>query len=429
MEPLPQPKVDKKEWTPLMKACQSPLSIHTVRRLTKGKIGRLRVNKAAGTIGYTPLLVASVSGNTKIASILLDRGADIHQTSSLGSAPLYTASCNVSGCQGCFDTVVLLLDRGAEPNQPGANGTALVVALSGKKPMNLKTAILLLDRGADVNYQEITNDGRGSDVNIKNVITAPLTTACQSHSEIGGTGYEKVLLCLDRGAAVRPESFIVCSEFGDIKLAKLLLARGGASSIELLSDGRIIWCAIQHGRYKFIKFLIAQGVDVNKPHACKQIDGSIAHTSPIIFALMQGHSKIVKLLLKHGACDELDESWRGTSANWYISDDGIPQLMLNKLLPNHPMGNHKPTVTEIAAQLTSCSASTDGQNKASERISKMNVQSTCSTCGIKASEKKPKFKKCPCGGKYYCGTPCQKTDWKAGHRNEGIHAEKQKKKN
>jgi ankyrin repeat protein len=61
----------------------------------------IEVNKA-GDLGYTPLHVACMKGNTEMVKLLIDRGADLFALSE-GDAPFTTAR------RGCHDNICDLL--------------------------------------------------------------------------------------------------------------------------------------------------------------------------------------------------------------------------------------------------------------------------------------------------------------------------------
>ena len=56
--------------------------------------------------GMTPLHIACQNGHTRIAELLLDRGADINHKNTEGSTPL-----NLAIKAGCKGTVTLLLSK------------------------------------------------------------------------------------------------------------------------------------------------------------------------------------------------------------------------------------------------------------------------------------------------------------------------------
>jgi hypothetical protein len=88
--------------------------------------------------------------DARVASHLLDRGADIEARDRNGYTPLLIAARN-----GTTDVLQVLLSRGAAPNARDKHGrTALHWTAELNRPQHLK---LLLDHGADVNAE----DGHG----------------------------------------------------------------------------------------------------------------------------------------------------------------------------------------------------------------------------------------------------------------------------
>ena len=61
--------------------------------------------------GWTPLMYAAFQGQTDIARLLIDRGADINQR-----APNLATALMFAARNGHIDIVKLLLDRGADAN-------------------------------------------------------------------------------------------------------------------------------------------------------------------------------------------------------------------------------------------------------------------------------------------------------------------------
>ena len=93
--------------------------------------------------GFTPLLFAARHGGLDSARLLLDAGADLHDTAADGNSPLVLAAMSGHGQFG-----ELLLERGADPNASGAGYTALHAAVLRSDP-GLVTA--LLAKGANPN--------------------------------------------------------------------------------------------------------------------------------------------------------------------------------------------------------------------------------------------------------------------------------------
>jgi ankyrin repeat protein len=91
--------------------------------------------------GSTALLFAASSGDVESARLLLDRGADVNDTSADGNSALVLAAFSGHG-----PVARLLIERGADPNAAGAGYTALHAAvLRG----DAETVKALLGKGAN----------------------------------------------------------------------------------------------------------------------------------------------------------------------------------------------------------------------------------------------------------------------------------------
>ncbi|MCL7032573.1 hypothetical protein MKW94_023718, partial [Papaver nudicaule] len=99
---------------------------------------------ASNDANYTPLRCAAETGDTKIITLLLSRGARVDIASRSGTA-LQEAAFN-----GHRDAVKVLLDRGANPNAASGQCThrPLVLAISAK---SWECVEPLLEAGADPN--------------------------------------------------------------------------------------------------------------------------------------------------------------------------------------------------------------------------------------------------------------------------------------
>jgi ankyrin repeat protein len=120
------------------------------------------VNAKDATSGNTPLINAAINGNTKLAEMLIARGADVNaatlQTSdrskagrlALGSlTPLHLAATS-----GPYELVKLLLDAGANINAHDIRDmTALMNAVATDHP-DPRIVRLLMDRGSDLKVKD-----------------------------------------------------------------------------------------------------------------------------------------------------------------------------------------------------------------------------------------------------------------------------------
>lgn len=100
----------------------------------------------------TPLHYAAQQGQTSVAGLLIDKGADVHAVNSNGNSPL-----SLAARMGHTDTARLLIDRGASVNEDEAwwekaplhdAGSPLYEAAGSG---HTDTILLLIDRGASVN--------------------------------------------------------------------------------------------------------------------------------------------------------------------------------------------------------------------------------------------------------------------------------------
>ena len=99
-------------------------------------------NRADPAFGLSPLGWASLTGNTAIITLLLDRGADIGAADSAGSTPLHQAAYF-----GKTPAVRLLLDRGADPSaRDKAGQTASTSCLGSFEYKEAYARRLQLDR-------------------------------------------------------------------------------------------------------------------------------------------------------------------------------------------------------------------------------------------------------------------------------------------
>jgi 7,8-dihydropterin-6-yl-methyl-4-(beta-D-ribofuranosyl)aminobenzene 5'-phosphate synthase len=203
--------------------------------------------EARNSDNLTPLLLASIHGQTEIARFLIEKGADIHAGDNENSTALHNASA-----QGHSAVLLLLIDKGARINQCDGNGmTALHFAASYGHP---ECAELLLEKGANVNAREI--NGR----------TPLFFNARQGNKQI-------FQLLLDKGALV--------DVYNNFDRSPLVYALWG-------------------GRKEFARQLISMGADINK----KDTEGyAPLHTDCIV-----GRPVYARLLVEEGADIELADN-------------------------------------------------------------------------------------------------------------------------
>jgi len=94
--------------------------------------------------GWTPLMVASFTGNRRVASMLIEADGDVNAQDARGYAPLHWAAF-----KNYHEVVQLLLQRGAFVNIKSASGLTPLLQASAQGA--LQSMKLLLRAGADVN--------------------------------------------------------------------------------------------------------------------------------------------------------------------------------------------------------------------------------------------------------------------------------------
>jgi len=258
--------------------------------------------------GLTPLVFASRQGDLESAKILLAAGADINQMSGYGWTPLLTATQNRH-----YKFASYLIDHGADVNLANKGGwTPLYIATDnrniegGDYPTrksdidHLEFITKLLDKGANVNARSLDN------TETRTVFTN------QWLSEDGAT------------------PFLRAAQSGDIKLMKLLLARGadpllatkqGVTALAVASG--IGWVeGITHQWSKeesieAVKLCLDLGID---PNAVDSNGRRALHG-----AAHKGYNEVVQMLVDKGAkLDVRDKGSRDTRAGPLVGYGWLP---------------------------------------------------------------------------------------------------------
>ena len=133
----------------LLKAVHSRDDIETIEMLLQNGAD---VNAKDDNYGFTPLIKASMLGDTVVVSMLLEKGADVNAKNYRNQTSLWWASM-----RGFIDIVDMLLEKGADVNVKDLtnNSTAL---LNASSEGFTEIARMLLDNGADVNVTNYDGD-------------------------------------------------------------------------------------------------------------------------------------------------------------------------------------------------------------------------------------------------------------------------------
>ena len=290
----------------------SALIVATQNRQTELVIKLVRDHRANVDLknnkGWTALMKASQVGYVEAVELLLNHGAEVDQQCSDGYSALMLASQN-----GHIRLVKLLLKFHAKVDiKANDNKTALVLASQQKHPQAVE---LLLEYGAKDNLD--------------------ITLACVAAIKEVHINTIKLLLELKAQVNYRQWGTLSAlegaSENGRIDIVKLLLDHG---SHEFL--GLAIKRASRNGHIYIVKLLLEHGADylgwalveaiLNKhdditelllKYGAKVDEDDWFHIldePPLIIAVEKGDTDMVKLLLEHGAKQEM--GWAITEAIW-----------------------------------------------------------------------------------------------------------------
>ncbi len=224
----------------------------------------------ADTYGDTPLHTAAKKGDSETAKLLIESGADVNLANKYGYTPLHDAAKN-----GATETAKLLIESGANVNQADNEGRAPLheAAFESKT----ETVNLLVKKGANVNQGD--NAGR-----------APLHVATGDEY----WDYNTVKLLIKSGANVNQADNVGraplhgVARFGNYHSAKLLI-KSGANVNQRDNEGRVpLHRAAKHNHTEIAKLLIEKDASVH----VADYDGE----TPLILAMRMGHTDVKRAL-------------------------------------------------------------------------------------------------------------------------------------
>ncbi len=222
--------------------------------------------------GTTALHWAVRRDDVAAADALIRAGADVKAVNRYGVTPLGLAAMNADPAM-----IRRLLDAGANPNTatPSGESALMTAARTGK----VEAASVLLDHGAEVNAKEHVHEQ-----------TALMWAVLEDHAEM-------VKLLLARGAQINAHTKVTMPK-GEYVPARA----GGAAGTGIIRqralptpDGGMtpLLFAIRDGNTAMVRLLLEHGADV---HA---VSGN--HTSPLVIALLNGQVGLAQELLDRGA--------------------------------------------------------------------------------------------------------------------------------
>ena len=222
--------------------------------------------------GTTALHWAVRHDDLKTTEALIKAGADVKAANRYGVTPIALAALN-----GDAALIRKLLDTGVDPNSanPGGESALMTAARAG----HLDAVALLLDRGANVNAADHAH-----------AQTALMWAVLENHVDV-------VKLLLARGADVNAHTTVTIPQ-GEYVPARA----GGASGAGIIRQRALptaeggmtpLLFAVRDGNTDMVRLLLDHGADIN------QSSGN--HTSPLIIALLNGQVGLATELLAKGA--------------------------------------------------------------------------------------------------------------------------------
>ena len=261
------------------------------------------INAVLGYGDYTALILACFRGNTDIAKLLLEHNADANVKDHRGmTALLHACWCG----NGCINLIKLLLERGADVNAVDNMGRSAL----GFAYRNGYTDIvnLLLKSGADITkvnskYQEQLKEmvqslkerqGHSDKTVPREEPRGELNDSFLS-DKTGNNSEEYDYSNCDSQLDV----FNFASANGDTEKIRSLLKPGNININKTFGDDdTALINACRYGHTEIVRLLLSAGADINMPNWYGN--------TPFMYGCWSGETKIVKLLIEHGVNIDTD---------------------------------------------------------------------------------------------------------------------------
>jgi ankyrin repeat protein len=227
----------------------------------------------------TDLQNAVEDGDLKLANRLLERGANVSETSFFSRrTPIQMAAV-----YGNTDIVALLLEYGADPNSAPQGESFLTPLQHAISNDDLKTAKVLINGGANVNFAR----GKENETPLIEAIRLKRTTMAQLLVE---SGADVNMAVIENQVPIHAAIAI-----DDAKLTAYLLEQGADPQRVSKSGWVAIHYAARRNRPDVVTALLKYGADINA-HTANEIKAT-----PLHIAIDRGSADFVEFLLDNGA--------------------------------------------------------------------------------------------------------------------------------
>ncbi len=323
--------------------------------------------------GYTPLDIASKSGNAAVVRALLNAGSDANARTLSGATPLHLAAAS-----GSADAVSALLDKGANPNAKESEWgqTPLVFAAEYDRADVIR---VLLKRGADANVHttnlSLTEDAARDQAATKkrnevlvsfmpqarrdSVVAAQAKAAAAAAANGGGRGGfggaapppppgspadsaataaagrggraapkgptpvgpftpAQVQAAIDSGRAVMNMPSVAKGPVTEVVDTINGGVAGYAASVGGLGGMTALHHAVRQGNVAAVTALIDGGANINEPTL-------VDHTTPLLMAAINGQFDVAARLVERGADPNIESTAGATPLYAVINTEWAPR--------------------------------------------------------------------------------------------------------
>uniref|UniRef100_A0A8D0DB11 Ankyrin repeat domain 52a n=1 Tax=Sander lucioperca TaxID=283035 RepID=A0A8D0DB11_SANLU len=331
--------------------------------------------------GRTCLHAAASGGNVECLNLLLSSGTDLNKRDVMGRTPLHYAAAN-----GRYQCTVTLVGAGAEVNEPDQTGCTPLhySAASQNDEDEAKESYFclehLLDNGADPSM--VNSKGysavhyaayHGNKQNLELLLEMSFNALGDIESSIpvsplhlaADKGHWQALRVLTETAAyvdmqdaAGRSVLYLAAQKGYARCVEVLLAQGASC---LLNDNRLMWTPIH-----------VAGIHTVKKHIF--IVTSVPFRTPLMLAVLAGHTDCVHYLLEKGALPDAKDKRSSTALHRGAvlgHDDCVTALLEHKAsalcrdiqgrTPLHYAASRGHT--DILASLVQAAVATDPQDK------------------------------------------------------------------